>query len=767
MSTFLYRVGKAAFGNPLKVLFAWLGILLVLGVTIAVNPPTLSNEIRIDGTPAQQLVDDLTVALPEAAGGQGSLVFQAAEGADLNDPEQAAALAEAVEGVYGIDEVIDPRAAMAEAAAAQAEGPGPEAQQAQQAPIEGQPVPLVIDGQPVPGVIVTAEGDTALLQFQFTKQVIELEPDTIDNTVEAARTPAAEADIDVLPGSALVGLPEVVGIGEVVGIAVAAIVLFITLGSIVAAGLPLLTAMVGVASGIGAALALSFLFNLNSISVVLALMLGLAVGIDYALFIVNRQRALIFERRLDAKEATGRALGTAGSAVFFAGTTVIIALVALVVANVSLLTTMALIAAGTVAISVLIALTLLPAMLGFVGERIASDKARAAHADHATENHPAATRWSRFLVRFRFPAALAVVALTAVMAIPMTDMRLGLPSGESYSSGTEQRESYDAVSDAFGEGLNGPLIAVARSVDGNPISQEALGALTTELGEYDEAASATMAGANEDGTIVLLSVVPADGPTDATTEDLVHEIRDSSARYADEYGFEIGITGVTAMGIDIADNMADVLPKYLAVVMGLSLIVLLLVFRSIVVPLKATVGFLLSILATFGATTALFQWGWLNGLFGLDSTGPVLALLPVIVTGVLYGLAMDYQVFLVSSMRESYVHGRSGNDAVVHGFTQSSRVVVAAAIIMVSVFAGFIFNGDPMIKQMGFALAVGILIDAFLIRMTLVPAVMSMVGDKAWWLPKWLDKALPDLDVEGDKLLQQLECKETAAPTHV
>ncbi len=761
MSTLLYKVGKAAYDHRVKVLFAWLGILLVLAGSLALNSPRLSSEIRIDGTPAQTVIDELTAALPEASGGQGSIVFRAEDGGNLNTPAHAAALAEAAEGVYGVDEVVDPRALMAAA-----EQPA-QAQTADAAPaaVEGQPTPLIVDGQPVPGVIVSSDGSTALMQFQFTKQVFELSADTIDNALEAATKPTESAGIEVLPGSTLQALPEVVGVGEIVGLAIAAIVLIVTLGSLVAAGLPLATAVVGVGVGVSGAFALSHLFELNSLSVVLALMLGLAVGIDYALFIVNRQRSLILDRGLSAREAAGRAVGTAGSAVFFAGTTVIIALVALVVVDIKLLTVMALIAAATVAIAVLIALTLLPALLGFVGERVVSPKARQVRAArHETKKHPVATGWARFLVRHRIVAALAVTIAAAVLAIPMTDMRLGLPSGESYSSGSEQRESYDAVTDAFGEGLNGPLMVVATSTDGSPIGEATLATLATDIGGLDGVASSTVAATNAEATTALLAVVPTTGPADPATEDVVTALRATSDSYAADLGVDLGVTGVTAMGIDVSEKMGDVLPIYLAVVLGLSLLVLLLVFRSIVVPIKATVGFLLTILATFGVTTALFQWGWLNGLFGLDTTGPVLALLPVIVTGVLYGLAMDYQVFLVSSMRESYVHGRRGSDAVVHGFTQSSRVVVAAAIIMVSVFAGFVFNGDPMVKQIGFALAIGIFIDAFAVRMTLVPAVMAMFGDKAWWLPRWLDRILPDLDVEGDKLLKQLEATQENDP---
>jgi RND superfamily putative drug exporter len=756
VSTFLYRLGRAGYAHPIRVLGAWLVLLAVLVTTLALNPPRMSTEMRIDGTPAQEVIDQLARDLPEAAGGQGQLIFQAPDGEQIDSPELGAAVADAVADIYDRDVVIDPAELIA-------------AQQPAATPDRGGPAAtlppgtMVVDGQPVLGATVSPDGKIVILQFQFTKQVVELPTDTVENIIAAAEAPTESAGITVLPGATLQTIPEVIGVGEIVGLAVAAVVLVVTLGSLVAAGLPLATALLGVGTGISGTFALSHLFELNSMSVVLALMLGLAVGIDYALFIVNRQRRLILEHGLDAKEAAARAVGTAGSAVFFAGTTVIIALVALLVVQINLLTSMALIAAGTVAIAVLVALTFLPALLGLVKERICSPKARAGHAKHsAVESRRSLShRWATFVARHRRPVVAAVVAVAALLAVPIASMNLGLPSGGNYNTDTAQRQGYDAVTESFGEGLNGPLIVVATSTEpGAAVSPTDVQAVVTDLARLDGVQIATAAGMSADGKTALLSVIPTTGPTDEATKDVVTAVRDLSDRYEAELGVDIGVTGLTAMGIDVSERLTDVLPVYLAVVLGLSLIVLLLVFRSILVPIKATVGFLLSILATFGATTVVFQWGWLKDLFGFDATTPVMSMLPIIVTGVLYGLAMDYQVFLVSSMRESHVHGHRGTDSVVHGFTQASRVVVAAAVIMIAVFAGFIFNADPIVKQMGFALAIGIAIDAFLIRLTLVPAMMAMFGDRAWWLPRWLDRLLPNLDVEGDKLLQRLAAED-------
>lgn len=771
MSTLLYRWGKSAFAHPFRFLGVWLVLLVVIIGSIVANAPKLSSEVTINGVPAQSVLEQLEDELPAAAGGQGQIVYRAPEGASFFDDRLAGPLARSMEAIYGDPEVVNPvelaggqqdQAAAQQQAAAQVTA----AEKAKAAVAAGgtldQPVPLVVQGQLVPGVTISPDGTVAMAQFQFQKQTIDLPAGAIEDLLDAAEEPLEAADIDVLPGASLQELPEVAGAGEVIGIVVAAVVLFLVLGSVVAAGLPLITALLGVGVGVGGAYALGHFYDLGSMSVVLGLMLGLAVGIDYALFIVNRQRRLVMRERLSAHEATGRAVGTAGSAVFFAGTTVVIALAALTIIGISLLTTMAIIAAATVAVAVAVALTALPALLGLVGERIVSDKARAKFQEReaAGSDHGTARAWATFLSKNRFVAAGAVVVATLVMAIPALDMRLGLPSSENYNSGTDQRESYETVAGAFGEGLNGPLLVVLSSTSDQPVDQRAAGAIVAQLGEVENVASANASGMSEDGRTVLVSLIPKAGPTDPSTEALVHDLRDLSGDLSSKYSVDLGVTGETAMGIDIAQKMSDVMPIYLGIVVVLSLIVLTVVFRSIVVPLKATAGFLLTILATLGATTAVFQWGWLNGLFGLDSTGPVMALLPILVTGIAYGLAMDYQVFLVSSMRESWVHGHRGRESVIDGFSHSSRVVVAAAVIMTAVFAGFIFNGDPMIKQIGFALAIAIAIDAFLVRMTLVPALMAMFGDRAWRLPAWLDRLLPDLDIEGDQLLKRLGAKQ-------
>ncbi|NUS87884.1 MAG: MMPL family transporter [Streptomyces sp.] len=771
MSVLLYRLGRFAYARPWYVIAGWLAVVSAVVALLTVNPVKLSNEVRIDGTPAQEVIDDLAKSLPEASGGQGMVVFRAQNGTRVDGRDSRAALIAAVDAVYRHEHVIDARKVLADELSKGEKSPLIRAQaavaEAAGQPTGGKaPTPLRADGRPVAGVVVSADGSTALMQFQFDQQTYELPSGTIDSTVQAAERQAERGHLDVLPSASMMEIPEIVGVGEIVGVAVAAIVLLVTLGSVVAAGLPLVIALIGVTVGVGGAFTLSTVFEIHSLTAVLALMLGLAVGIDYALFIVNRQRRLILDHGLDAGEAAGRAVGTAGSAVFFAGSTVIIALMGLLVVGITLLSTMAIAAAATIAIAVLLALTLLPALLGLVRERICSTRTWHAARQRATTATPTrGTRWGAGLVHRKYLALAGSLLVPLVLALPAVDMKMGLPSGDSYNPDTAQRQSYEQVSDVFGAGYNGPLMVVARSSgDDRPLTPAALAATATDLKDTKGAASVALAGMDSGGTTAVLSLVPDDGPNDDGTKDLVNAVRDKSREMSEKHGVTVGITGFTALAIDVSDRLADVLPLYVATVLGLSLIVLLLVFRSVVVPVMATLGFLLSIAATFGVTTAVFQWGWGQVLFGIDATAPVVSLLPIIVTGVLYGLAMDYQMFLVTSMREARMHGADPLRATVSGFAQASAVVVAAATIMVSVFAGFIFNAQPMIKQAGFALAAGILIDAFIIRLTFIPATMAFAREKAWWIPAWLNRLLPDLDVEGDKLAQEIPLPSPAAP---
>lgn len=764
MSTFLYKLGKKAYDKPLYFISGWIIIFGIVIAMLVTNGISTSSDIKLEGTEAQKVLDKLEQALPEAAGGQASVVFAAPEGERLDTPERINAIYQAMNRVYGLDAVINP----ADYAAAGASLQGGAADQGEQAQVavDIDPSllppygPLIVEGVPIPSVLIANDGSVALFQFQFKEQLTSLPPEVADSVIEAVAEAEKGTGISVLPSDSLKPVDIPIGTNEIYGLVIAVIVLIISLGSIVAAGLPIVIALFGVGIGVGGAFAISSFVTMTSITPVLALMIGLAVGIDYALFIVNRQRRLILDQGLSAREAASRAVGTAGSAVFFAGLTVIIALCGILVIGLSFLSMMALVASVTVLLDVLIALTLLPALLGLIDERICSRKSREKRKP-ADKQHGFADRWVKGVIKFRWPVIAIVVIILGTAALPVTDMQMGMPTGASANLDTPHRQSYDAITKGFGEGFNGPLLIVAEPGDpSGGIGQETLYGLVQDIQGIENVSVVSPLGISEDGKMAILNVIPNTGPTDEATHNLVEELRAVDSKIAQSYGVTLGVTGFTAINIDMSAKLAEVFPIYIGIIVILSLIILLLVFRSILVPIKATVGFLLSVLATFGLTTAVFQWEWLHHLLGFDTGGPILSFLPILVTGILYGLAMDYQVFLVSSMRESYVHGHSGKDSVIHGYGQASRVVVAAAIIMVSVFAGFIFTHDIMIKQMGFALAIGILLDAFLVRMVLVPAVMSLFGNKAWWLPKWLDRLLPNLDVEGDKLIAGLNAKE-------
>ena len=562
------------------------------------------------------------------------------------------------------------------------------------------------------------------------------------------------------------------GIGEVIGIVVALITLIVMLGTLIAAGLPIIMALVGVVIGILGTLSFSSLIDMSSTTYMLGMMLGLAVGIDYSLFILNRHRSNLMDG-MPLRKSIAVANGTSGNAVLFAGTTVIIALLALNVTGIPFLGYMGDAAALCVFVAVLISVTLTPAMLSLIGRRVMSKKTWASidtpekiAAHHAEQEKREATPhgWLRIVLAKPVVTILLCVAALGAIAIPMGQMRMGLPSAESSQVESTEYQAYQIVKDKFGEGMSGPVVAVAHTPAGMSDAQAEQAQLdiahAIETKDPDNVKTVVPIGQTDDHTLQIFQVIPKHGPSSVETVNLVEKLRqvDVNVQGTD---VRLGVTGLTGGNIDVSNTLAQKLPLYLAVVMGLSFIVLILVFRSILVPLVASVGFLFSILASFGAVVAVYQMGFLGSLFGVHDPGPILAFLPTLMIGILFGLAMDYQVFLVSGMREAYVHGKDAKTAVVAGYNHAVRVVVAAMIIMISVFGGFIFAESAMIRPIGFGLAFGVLVDAFVVRMTITPAVLTLLGDKAWWMPKWLDKLVPNMDVEGATLLEELEHKDS------
>jgi RND superfamily putative drug exporter len=719
VATFLYKLGRLSFRRRHFIALIWVALLTLAGVGAASAPAAGNSSFSIPGTEAQKAFDLLEQRFPgtSADGATARVVFKAPSGEKMTDPGNRATVKETVKELSDGSEVV-----------------------------------RVTD--PYQAKAVSKDGTIAYAQVSYKVSGMELDDAAKDALKDSAQD-ARKAGLTVeIGGDALQAVPHT-GSSEIIGIAVAAVVLVITFGSLVAAGLPLLTALIGVGIGVSAITGLASALDLGSTTSTLAMMIGLAVGIDYALFIVSRYRAELAEGR-EREEAVGRAVGTAGSAVVFAGLTVVIALVGLSVVNIPMLTKMGIAAAGTVAIAVLIALTMVPALLGYAGRKVKPMGEKGKLLGRAQKkDRPAkpnlGTRWASFVVRRPVAVLLLGVIGLGAAAVPATSLELGLPDDGSQPTSTTQRRAYDLLSEGFGPGFNGPLMVVVDAKDSD--DPKAVFAETgDEIKGLKDVVTVTPAQPNKAGDTATITVIPGSKPSSVTTENLVHGIRDAGADIKADTDANVLVTGSTAMNIDVSEKLNDALVPYLVLVVGLAFLLLIVVFRSILVPLKAALGFLLSVMAALGSVVAVFQWGWLSGLMGVEQTGPVMSMMPIFMVGVVFGLAMDYEVFLVTRMREAYVHGEKPAQAVVTGFRHGARVVTAAAVIMMAVFAGFIGSSESMVKMIGFGLAIAVFFDAFVVRMAIVPAVLALLGRKAWWLPKWLDRALPNVDVEGEGL---------------
>ncbi|MCQ8188322.1 MMPL family transporter [Streptomyces rugosispiralis] len=736
MATFLYRIGRWAFRRRRLVGGLWLGVLLLAVAAAAMAPEGKEEDLSMPGTESQKAFDLLDERFPQSnsQGAEARLVFRAPDGQRVTAREHKAA----VEDTLGSLDA-------------------------------GEQVASTTD--PYETGAVSEDGTIAYSTITYTAGAVDLTERT-KSALEDAADQARDAGLTVeIGGSALDAEEEPGGTTEIIGVAVAAVVLVLALGSLVAAGLSLLTAFVGVAIAFGLVSALAVPLGLTSTVAILALMLGLAVGIDYALFITSRfrdERA----RGSEPEEAAGRAVGTAGSAVVFAGATVFIALVGLGVVGIPELTKMGMGGAGAVALAVLVALTLVPALFGFFGNKVLSRAVRKAPSNRRSGGerpHPVptaagrsglGTRWARFVLH-RPVAVLMIAGLgLGAVALPALSLELGLPGDESKSVETTQRRAYDLLSEGFGPGFNGPLtVVVDASKSGD--TRAATNLVVKTVRGVDGVASVGDPVLSRTKDTAVLTAVPRTAPNSGETKDLVHAIRGAVSGVEADTGATILVTGTTAMNIDISEAMSDALIPYLTVVIGLAVLLLMVVFRSVLVPVKAALGFLLSVGAAFGVLVAVFQWGWAADLIGIEQTGPVMSLMPILIIGIVFGLAMDYEVFLFTRVREAHVHGASPGEAIVSGFRHSGRVVAAAAIIMISVFAGFIGMSSPTIQTMGVGLAAAVAFDAFVVRMAIAPAVLALLGHRAWWLPRILNRVLPNVDIEGEALSRRVPASVT------
>ena len=602
---------------------------------------------------------------------------------------------------------------------------------------------------------LSKDGATAIATVRFENS-IDLVDKASFNQVIKLTDKAKTANIQVEYSKEFTNdITSIMGVGELVGLLIAGIVLLVMLGSMIASGLPVISAILGVGIAVTATMALASVFEMNSTTPMLGIMLGLAVGIDYSLFILNRHiKQLKSGVQLD--ESIGLATGTSGNAVVFAGLTVVIALAALNLTGIAFLGLMGTVGAVGIVMAVMIAITFTPALLRLVGMRVLTKKNRnlaPTNVASANENSKPAAKSLVAVTKPLIVIALSVAVLL-VAAIPASSMRLGLPDGSSEPVESTQYKAYKLTTDAFGAGSNGAIVAVA-TID-NKLSADDQLALQAEsaskLFALKNVSAVLPAGVSHDGKMFVYQIIPTGGPASEETQNLVYDVRGLEGDFKSQLGSTLGVTGLSATNIDVAKKLADALPLYLGTVLLLSMFLLMLVFRSIAVPILASAGFLLTVLATMGSITAVFQWGWLGAFFGVHDPGPILSFLPTIIIGILFGLAMDYQLFLTSGIREAFIHGKSPKESINYGIRLSRSVVVAAAIIMISVFGGFAFSHMAMIRPMGFGLAVGVLFDAFIVRLLLVPAFMALLGKTAWWMPKWLDRILPDVDVEGAAL---------------
>lgn len=723
MSIYLYRFAHFCVRHRRAVLAVWL-VAAVAAIALAqLSGGKTDNEITIPGTEAQRAASVLEQKLPAFADGQSQVVFatKGSSGAGVTSASDQAAIKAALANLSEVGQVTG-----------------------------------VSD--PFATRMVSPDKRVAVGTVQFGVKALKVDKSNAD-AMRQAVAPATKAGLQVeFGGTVYPGVNTAIGeTPEVIGLIVAFLILLITFGALIAAGVPILAAVISLVVSLMSITALASVVKVASASTSVAVMLAMSCGIDYGLFVLSRHRAGLLSG-LEPEESAARATGAAGSSVVFAGLSIVIALCGLSVTGIPFLTIMGLTAAGAVVIAVLASLSLLPAMLGFAGGRITRflrpfGKDRPARVARMAMEEPERTmghRWAAFVSAHRRTVLAVGVLVMLVMAFPALHMRLGLPGAEARSTSNTSRQAYDLVGEHLGVGFNGPLLVVVED-DATETKAATMAASLAKL--PDVVSAAPLAVSN--GAAVI-QVIPTSGPSDAKTTTLVHRIRDDRSAIEGATGSHILVGGPTASNIDVSSKLASVLPTFLIVVVGLAFLLLTFAFRTIVVPIKSIIGFLLSVSVAFGVEVAVFQWGWLANLLGVTKDVTV-SFIPIIVLAIVFGLSSDYEVFVVSRIKERFTKGGDAGEAVVKGAGESARVVTAAALIMGCIFVAFVFTDDPTVKAIGFTFAVGVFVDAFLVRLTLVPAAMAIIGKAIWYHPRWFAKYIPDPDIEGDKLEQRLE----------
>ncbi len=707
MSALLFRLGRSSARHPFRVMGAWLLVAVTVVALQGVAGGEFSDSFRVPGVESQRAVDVLQDRFPAQAGPSARIVLHVDDGR-LDSAEHRSIVERARAQLAAGEDVADVSDPFAHGSGAMSE-----------------------DGQT--GYVDVAYTSDILASVHFE-----------DATAVAIAARAEGVEIDFTGALATLGAAE--PSSEAIGLAAAVIVLLIAFGSVVAMGLPIITAVLGLFVGAAGVGVLSAFMDVPEFSLILCMMIGLGVGIDYALFIVTRHRQNLRDG-MSVEDAAGTANATAGQAVVFAGTTVVIAILGLFLAGLPALSAMGVAVALVVFISMAAAVTLLPGLLGLAGTKI--DKLsihRKKHTAKAVEQ-TVAGRWARHVashpVRY---AAISFVTL-CVVAAPALSMQIGTADDGNAGKDTTQRKAYDHLAAGFGRGFNGPIQVVVEIP--TPADQSAVARVQAALEADPGVAAVTAPFFNDTGDTAILRVNPTTAPQDSRTDALVHHLRSDVIPPAVEgTNAEALLTG-QAMVTDLADRITSRLPLFIGAIVAMSFLLLMIVFRSILVPLKAAVMNLLAIAAAYGVVVAIFQWGWGNELIGLEDTMPITPFAPLMMFAILFGLSMDYEVFLLSRIREDYAATGDNRGSVVSGLSSTARVITSAALIMISVFGAFVLGDDPIGKLFGVGLAVAVLLDATLVRMVLVPATMSLVGRANWWLPAWLDRILPHLDLEG------------------
>jgi putative drug exporter of the RND superfamily len=719
MTGVLYAIARFSVRRRLVVLGVWLvAAIALIAVSHRLGENTSEN-LSLPGTDSQRATDTLDRSFPDQANGTSPIVLHAHSG-KLTEAKYSKAVDQAAEDVAKaphVASVVNP---------------------------------------------LTPQGTSALSKDQSTGYLsvtLAVSPGELSvseaQTIIDAANPAKAAGLEVQTGGQLgqkVSKPST-EISELIGIIAAMVILTFAFGTVVSMLLPILNAIVALLTSLAIIRLLGHAITVPSVAPTLATMIGLGVGIDYALFIVTRHFRGLGDG-LEIEESIARATSTSGGAVFFAGGTVTIALVSLAVANIPLVTTMGLMAAIAVVVAVLAALTLLPAGLAIVGPRINSLRVRPAHRDVRPEQDTKEGLWAKWandIAKHPLIAGLAALAILLPLTIPLLSLNLGQQDVAALSTSTTARKAYDLLTDNFGVGVNGPLlVAVSLGSPAQGAGDPRLQTLQHDVASSSGVAAVTPIQIDKAGTTAYFNAIATTGPAERATEDLVQRLRSTTipnAETGNDMHADVG--GSTAGFVDLASRISEKLPLQILVVIALSFLLLILAFRTVVIPAQAAIMNLLSIGASYGVLTAIFQYGWLSGLIGLSGPVPVVSYVPLFMFAVLFGLSMDYEVFLVSQIEE-HVHAGEDNEAsVISGLVTSARVITAAAMIMVFVFGSFVLNGDPTIKQFGVGLAVAVILDATVVRCLLVPALMLLMGKVNWWMPRWLDRVVPHVSIEG------------------